>query len=405
MPKTRNIRPKRLRSTSPSLETVSFPTSNPSLAHPRLPKKTNAHFGIIGTNDNTSIPNPRIRHNGETQHVLSDINARENAILRLLLNLVTNRPYLFRIMGPDLEWLQRRAGELGYQLDPERSASTSQSPPESNADPIPVPPPSSYANPHVTISSNHNGSSDSEPRHGIHRVPTPMPGTRSNDPSSPQSTSSNSTPESNASSTLPNLPGLFHDWLTNPATHAQASAAINACGNERVQRFARKYIEVTEAIRERRKELGRLEMEEARCERSLGALDWDRRSIAGTLIGLRAESVIFPHVFPTVGLSNSGTASRPSPPDTFPNQSTNSFAVWNSTPPSFTLLSTLIPTAMPISHGSTPTTLINRRNTHSNPWPISTSIPSSTTVPHLHLPFPLPWPPNSILRTRVSRRD
>ncbi|EIM90984.1 uncharacterized protein STEHIDRAFT_152669 [Stereum hirsutum FP-91666 SS1] len=175
-----------------------------------------AHFGIIGTNDNTSIPNPRIRHNGESQHVLSDINVRENAILRLLLNLVTNRPYLFRIMGPDLEWLQRRAGELGYQLDPERSSSTSQSPPESNADPIPVPPPSSYANPHVTISSNHNGSSDSEPRHGIHRVPTPMPGTRSNDPSPPQSASSNSTPESNASSTLPNLPGLFHDWLTNP---------------------------------------------------------------------------------------------------------------------------------------------------------------------------------------------
>ncbi|EIM78980.1 uncharacterized protein STEHIDRAFT_164131 [Stereum hirsutum FP-91666 SS1] len=226
-------------------------------------------------------------------------------------------------MGPELEWLQQRAGELGYQLDSERSLSTSQSPPESNANPIPIPPPSSYANPHVTISSNHNGSSDSEPPHGIHRVPTPMPGTRSNNPSPPQSTSSNSTPESNASSTLPNLPGLFHDWLTNPATHAQASAAIDACGNERVQRFAHKYIEVTEAIRERRKELGRLEMEEARCERSLGALDWDRRSIAGTLIGLRAESVIFPHVFPTVGLSASGTASRPSPSGTFPNQSAN----------------------------------------------------------------------------------
>ncbi|EIM85403.1 uncharacterized protein STEHIDRAFT_158038 [Stereum hirsutum FP-91666 SS1] len=194
-----------------------------------------AHFGIIGTNGNASIPNPRIRHNGESQHVLSNIDAREDAILRLLLNLVTNRPYLFRIMGPELEWLQRRAGELGYQLDSERSLSTSQSPPESNADPIPIPPPSSYANPHVTISSNHNGSSDSEPRHGIHRVPTPMPGTRSNEPSPPQSISSNSTPESNASSTLPNLPGLFHDWLTNPATHAQASAAIDACGNERRQ--------------------------------------------------------------------------------------------------------------------------------------------------------------------------
>lgn len=182
----------------------------------------------------------------ERNQVLTTIDVMENTTLQLLLNLATERPALFHIEGRELEWLQRRANYLGYQLDAERAVPSIE--PQPNALPNAVHFPSS-SNSYASASSHDNRSIPDEPVHAVHRPLTPIPGRRSDEPPSSESAGSGSYPDSNRLSTLPNLPGLFHDWLTNPVTYAQVSGAIDACQNERVRSYACRYIELTEGIR------------------------------------------------------------------------------------------------------------------------------------------------------------
>lgn len=252
-------------------------------------------FGIFqasrSSSSHSSYAQPLIN---ERNNILTTINDMENATLRLLLNLATEQPALFRIEGRELEWLRSRAGELGYRLDADPALSSTEPQPRAPSNTVS----SSASNSHVP--SHDSRSAVDVSAHAIHRPPTPMPGRRSDEPPSSESISSGSgsNPDPNTVSTLPNLPGLFHDWLTNPVDQARVISAITACSNERVRSYAYRYLEVTAGIRRQRAILRELDDKADECQRLLGALDWDRRSIAATLIGLRAESHLYPNVVP-----------------------------------------------------------------------------------------------------------
>lgn len=235
-----------------------------------------------------------------------------SATYRLLFNIAVRRPPLAEIEGAELEFLRARAQILGYQnyLDIESTELPALPVLPRPNDPIPVndllPSTAGSSPPIQAVPNESHSGSESEPPHSIHRPPTPYPGTRPAHPIATESDSNQSYPNTS----LPDLPRLFHDWLTNPADHARTLDAIGRCDHDRVRSSALRYIELTTAIRKQRDELRGWEDLIYDAEQLLGALEWDRHSVAATLLGLRAESHLFPH---TDSLGRPPIPTKPAP--------------------------------------------------------------------------------------------
>lgn len=260
------------------------------VVHPR------GRFPLLETSSSSSSSSSR--HSSSHCFIRADDDVVAVATLRLLFNVSTGCPPLFNIRGRELDWLQLQSHHLGYTNSLDLATRLVNVPrhPDDSPDPIPVPIPHS----HTSVPSVGHDATPSEPAHGVHRTPTPYPGARSNNPAPSSSGSNDTRPDFSPprGTSLPNLPRLFHEWLTNSVTHAQVINAIDHCPNDRVRSQAMRYIELTEGIREQRDELRQLEEFADESYKLVGAMEWDRCSVATNLMELRAESYLFPYVSP-----------------------------------------------------------------------------------------------------------
>lgn len=236
--------------------------------------------------------------------VLGDDDVAGIAVVRILFNMATGDPPLSGLSTAGMAWVRAQSSDFGYFnfLGCESTTSSVDQLLSSGASNPAIP-----QVPTRTTSTRVDTPIDNrvpEPQRIIQHPPrptAPVPGTRSGNPSttsSSQPDSTNSYFHPTTGTSLPNLPRLFHDWLTNPVTHAQAIGAIGQCPNAQVRSHALRYIELTEGIRESRQELRELEDIAEETDRLMGAMEWDRRTCATALLELHAETELFPHVIP-----------------------------------------------------------------------------------------------------------
>lgn len=281
---------------------IPVPMSRPNSIH-----STSSRTRVGSDDEVRSIPRPDSPRSSRSERIVfprthdyANLNNMENATFRLLLNLATAQPPLSNIPEPEREWIRIRSRNLGYHLDGEATQPATAPVPAPNPDTGAMAEPHSVSITHSNspIPSNSYHTPEFGPVHNVHRTPTPFPGAHSDVPPASESIPAQSDPDAAGETSRPNLPRLFHEWLTNPVTYAQVSATLDACGNDRIRSYARRYIELTEGLRNGREELRELEEQADERHKLLGAMEWDRCSAAATLIGLRAESHLFPHVVP-----------------------------------------------------------------------------------------------------------